>query len=52
MMKTTIIKNIGCGLLLLGTTACADYLDKESFDIITPEPVSDTPLTLPTSYLV
>ena len=39
MMKTTIIKNIGCGLLLLGTTACADYLDKESFDIITPEQV-------------
>ena len=35
MMKTTIIKNIGCGLLLLGTTACADYLDKVSFDIIT-----------------
>ena len=39
MMKTTIIKNIGCGVLLLGTTACADYLDKESFDIITPEQV-------------
>ena len=26
MMKTTIIKNIGCGLLLLGTTACADVV--------------------------
>ena len=37
MMKTTIIKNIGCGLLLLGTTACADKLDKESIDNITPE---------------
>ena len=34
MMKTTIIKNIGCGLLLLGTTACADYLDKEYFDTV------------------
>ena len=43
MMKTTIIKNIGCGLLLLGTTACADYLDKESFDIITPEQVWQDP---------
>ena len=42
-MKTTIIKNIGCGLLLLGTTACADYLDKESFDIITPEQVWQDP---------
>ena len=42
-MKTTIIKNIGCGLLLLGTTACADYLEKESFDIITPEQVWQDP---------
>ncbi len=42
-MKTTIIKNIGCGLLLLGTTACADYLEKESFDIITPEQVWKDP---------
>lgn len=27
-MKTTIIKNIGCGLLLLSVTACTDYLEK------------------------
>lgn len=42
-MKTTIIRNIGCGLLLLSTTACSDYLEKESFDIITPEQVWQDP---------
>lgn len=41
-MKTTI-KNIVCGLLLFGSTACADYLEKESFDIITPEKVWKEP---------
>lgn len=30
-------------ITLLGTTACADYLDKESFDIITPEQVWQDP---------
>ena len=42
-MKTAIIKTIGCGLLLLGATACDDYLEKESFDIITPEQVWKDP---------
>ena len=38
-MNMTILNKIGCGLLLLGVTACSDYLEKESFDIITPEKV-------------
>lgn len=42
-MNTTIIKSIGCGLLLLGTASCADYLEKESFDTITPEQVWQDP---------
>ena len=42
-MKTTITKYIGCGFLLLGTTACAGYLEKESFDIITPGQVWQDP---------
>ena len=42
-MNTTIIKSIGCGILLLGATGCADYLEKESFDIITPEQVWEDP---------
>ena len=40
-MNTTKIKSIGLGLLLLGSTACSNYLEKESFDIITPEKVWD-----------
>ena len=39
MMNMTILNKIGCGLLLLSVTACSDYLEKESFDIITPEKV-------------
>ena len=42
-MNTTIIKSIGCGILLFGMSGCADYLEKESFDIITPEQVWEDP---------
>lgn len=42
-MKTTIIKGISFCLILLGMTACSGYLDKESFDIITPEQVWKDP---------
>lgn len=42
-MNTKILTNIGCGLLLLGMTACSNYLEKESFDIITPEKVWKDP---------
>lgn len=42
-MNTTTIKNMGCGLLLLATTACTDYLEKESFDIIIPEQIWQDP---------
>ena len=42
-MKTTIIKSISCSLILFGMTACSGYLDKESFDIITPEQVWKDP---------
>ena len=42
-MKTTILKGISCGLVLFGMTACSSYLDKESFDIITPEQVWKDP---------
>lgn len=42
-MKTKIVKYISGSLLLLSMTACADYLEKESFDIITPEQVWKDP---------
>lgn len=42
-MKTNIIKGIGCGLVLLGMTACADYLEKDSYTIITPDQVWKDP---------
>jgi len=42
-MKTNIIKVIGCSLILFGWTACDSYLEKESFDIITPEQVWKEP---------
>lgn len=42
-MKTNIIKGIGCGLLLLSMTACADYLEKDSYTIITPDQVWKDP---------
>lgn len=38
-MNTTKIKSIGLGLLLFGSSACSNYLEKESFDIITPDKV-------------
>ena len=43
IMKTNIIKIIGCGLAALSLTACDSYLDKENFEIITPEQVWDEP---------
>lgn len=42
-MKTNILKGISCGLILFGMTACSGYLEKESFDIITPEQVWKDP---------
>lgn len=42
-MKTNILKGISCGLVLLGMTACADYLEKDSFTIITPDQVWKDP---------
>ena len=42
-MKTISIKISALFLLLTGTTACSDYLEKESFDIITPEQVWEEP---------
>lgn len=42
-MNTTTIKSIGLGLLLLSTSACSNYLEKDSFKTITPEQVWDDP---------
>ena len=42
-MKMKVLKNICAGLTLLGFMACNDYLDKETFDIITPEQVWQDP---------
>ncbi len=42
-MSTKFLASIGCGLLLLGTMSCSSYLEKESFDIITPEKVWKDP---------
>lgn len=38
-MKTTIIKTIALGAIIAGSFSCNDYLEKESFDIITPDQV-------------
>ena len=42
-MKMKVLKNICTGLILLSFMACNDYLDKETFDIITPEQVWQDP---------
>lgn len=42
-MNSKILKGIGCVLVLLGMTSCNEYLEKESFDIITPEQVWKDP---------
>lgn len=42
-MKTINIKISALILLLTGATACSDYLEKESFDIITPDQVWKEP---------
>ena len=42
-MKSNIIKGVCCGLLLLNLSACSNYLEKETFDIITPEKVWQEP---------
>lgn len=38
-----VFKNICTGLILLNLISCSDFLDKESFDIITPEQVWQDP---------
>lgn len=42
-MNSKILKGIGCVLVLLGMTSCNEYLEKESFNIITPEQVWKDP---------
>ncbi|MDD4514205.1 RagB/SusD family nutrient uptake outer membrane protein [Massilibacteroides sp.] len=42
-MKTTIIKTIALGAIIAGSISCNDYLEKESFNIITPEQVWQNP---------
>lgn len=42
-MKTTIIKTIVLGAIIAGNISCNDYLEKESFNIITPEQVWENP---------
>ena len=42
-MNMKVFKNICAGLILMNFTACDGYLDKESFDIITPEQVWQDP---------
>ncbi len=41
-----ILKYICTGLILLNFVACSDYLDKETFDIITPEQVWQDPVLI------
>lgn len=44
MKKLYIIRNIAVGVLLASTSvSCSDYLDKETFDLITPEKVWQDP---------
>lgn len=42
-MKTSLLKITGCFFILLSMISCDSYLEKESFDIITPEQVWDEP---------
>lgn len=42
-MKTAIIKTIALGAIIAGSFSCNDYLEKESFNIITPEQVWQNP---------
>lgn len=42
-MKTHIVKIITCFFILTSISACSDYLEKESFEIITPEQVWEDP---------
>jgi hypothetical protein len=42
-MNMKLYKNLGFGLALLVFTSCSDYLDKETFDIITPKQVWQEP---------
>jgi hypothetical protein len=42
-MKTSLIKIVICGFALTSLTACSNYLEKESFDVITPEQVWEEP---------
>lgn len=42
-MKSKIVNIVGGVLVLLGITSCNSYLEKESFDIITPEQVWKDP---------
>ena len=42
-MKSKIVNIVGGILVLLGITSCNSYLEKESFDIITPEQVWKDP---------
>ena len=42
-MKTYLYKGIGCSLFMIGMLSCTNYLEKESFNIITPEAVWKDP---------
>lgn len=42
-MKTNLKKIIGCGFAILSLAACNSYLDKENFEIITPDQVWNEP---------
>lgn len=42
-MKTSLKKIIGCGFAILSLAACNNYLDKENFEIITPDQVWNEP---------
>lgn len=42
-MKTSLIKILSCGLALLSLVACDSYLEKENFEVITPEQVWEEP---------
>lgn len=42
-MKTHIVKIITCFFILTSISACSDYLEKESFEVITPEQVWKDP---------
>jgi len=42
-MKTSLIKILSCGLALTSLVACDSYLEKENFEVITPEQVWEEP---------